>query len=106
MYAALFLLASASITAPSATTAAERKRFQQAVYWKLAHFDAPTRQPSHAYGAGGFCNACWGRIYQRMRNRYRKLMAGRDIPAELVTFREALTLKFRTAHRLLNGDDE
>jgi hypothetical protein len=33
-------------------------------------------------------------------------MAGRDISAELVTFTEALTLKFSTAQRLLNGDDE
>jgi hypothetical protein len=32
-------------------------------------------------------------------------MAGRDIPAELATFKEALTLKLSTAQRLLNGDD-
>ena len=58
------------------------------------------------YGAGGFCNTCWGRIYQRMLKRYRKLMAGRDFPAELATFAESLTLKFSAAQRLLNGDDE
>jgi hypothetical protein len=34
-----------------------------------------------------------------------ELMAGRDIPAELATFKEALTLKLSTAQRLLNGDD-
>jgi hypothetical protein len=33
-------------------------------------------------------------------------MAGRDLPAELATFTEALTLKFSVAQRLLNGDDE
>lgn len=55
------------------------------------------------YGAGGFCGRCWGRIYMRMRKRYRKLMAGRDLPAELATFKEALTLKFSTAQRLLNS---
>jgi hypothetical protein len=30
---------------------------------------------------------------------------GRDIPAELAMFTEALTLKFSTAQRLLNGDE-
>lgn len=58
------------------------------------------------YGAGGFCSACWGRIYQRMRNRFRKVMAGRDLPAELATFKDALQLKYNTAQRLFNGDDE
>jgi hypothetical protein len=57
------------------------------------------------YGAGGLCAACHSRIGQRMRNRYRKLMAGRDLPAELATFTEALSLKFNVAQRLLNGDD-
>jgi hypothetical protein len=94
------------ITAVNATNRAERKRFEQAVRWKLEHLDAPTREPSHRYGAGGFCDRCSGRIYQRMLKRYRKLMAGRDLPAELATFTEALTLKFSVAQRLLNGDDE
>jgi hypothetical protein len=40
-----------------------------------------------------------------MLKRYRKLMAGRDLPAELATFKEALCLKFNTAQRLLNGED-
>lgn len=57
------------------------------------------------YGAGGFCGRCWGRIYMRMHKRYRKLMAGRDIPAELAMFKDALCLKFNTAQRLLNGGD-
>jgi hypothetical protein len=57
------------------------------------------------YGAGGFCNTCWGRIYQRMLKRYRKQMAGRDLPAELATFKEALSLRRNVAQRLLNGAD-
>jgi hypothetical protein len=57
------------------------------------------------YGAGGFCNACWGRIYQRMRNRFRKAMVGRDLPAELATFKDALQLRYNAAQRLFNGDD-
>lgn len=93
------------ITALSAT-AAQRKRFQEAVYWKLAHFDVLTRQPSHTYGAGGFCSRCLARIYQRMHKRYRKLMAGRDLPAELAIFKDALCLRYNAAQRLLNGDDE
>ena len=58
------------------------------------------------YGAGGFCNACWGRIYMRMRNRYRKAMQGRNLPAELATFKDALCLRYNAAQRLFNGDDE
>jgi hypothetical protein len=53
------------------------------------------------YGAGGFCGRCFARIYQRMRLRYRKLMAGRDVTAELATFKEALTLRYSAAQRLL-----
>ena len=58
------------------------------------------------YGAGGFCNACWSRIYARMRNRFRKAMAGRDLPAELATFKDALQLRYNAAQRLFNGEDE
>jgi hypothetical protein len=57
------------------------------------------------YGAGGFCNACWGRIYTRMRNRFRKVMVGRDLPAELAILKDALQLKYNAAQRLFNGDD-
>jgi hypothetical protein len=57
------------------------------------------------YGAGGFCNACWGRIYTRMRNRYRKAMKGRNLPAELAAFKDALQLRYNAAQRLFNGDD-
>jgi hypothetical protein len=56
------------------------------------------------YGAGGFCNACAARIFGRMRQRYGKLMAGRDVTAELATFKEALTLRFSAAQRLLGGN--
>lgn len=59
-----------------------------------------------AYGAGGFCRRCWGRIFKRMHRRYRTLMAGRDLPAELKTFTEALTLKFSAAQMLLGGNDD
>ena len=45
------------------------------------------------------------RIYQRMLKRYRKLMAGRDLPAELAAFTDALMLKYNAAQRLLNGED-
>jgi hypothetical protein len=40
-----------------------------------------------------------------MRRQLRKIEAGRNIPAELAMFTEALTLKLSTAQRLLNGDE-
>jgi hypothetical protein len=52
------------------------------------------------YGAGGFCNGCWSRIYMRMRNRVRKAMEGRNLPAELAAFKDALQLKYNAAQRL------
>jgi hypothetical protein len=58
------------------------------------------------YGAGGFCGRCWARILGRMRTRSQKLMANRDVPAELATFKEALTLRFSTAQKLLGGNDD
>ena len=57
------------------------------------------------YGAGGFCNACARRIYMRMRNRYRKAMQGRNLPAELATFKDALCQRYNAAQRLFNGED-
>jgi len=57
------------------------------------------------YGTGGFCNACWARIYQRMKNRFRKAVEGRDLPAELAAFKDALQLKYNAAQRLFNGDE-
>ena len=94
------------ITATTATTRAKRKRFEGCVLWKLEHLDAPTRQPSHSYGAGGFCSRCMVRIYQRMHKRYRKAMEGRNVPAEVEAFRDALCLRYNAAQRLFNGDDE
>jgi len=41
----------------------------------------------------------------RMRNRYRKAMQGRNLPAELAAFKDALCLRYNAAQRLLNGDD-
>jgi hypothetical protein len=61
---------------------------------------------SACYGAGGFCGKCWGRIYMRMRNRYRKTMQGRNLPAELAIFKDALCLRYNAAQRLFNGGDE
>ena len=40
-----------------------------------------------------------------MRNRFRKAMQGRDMAAELDSFKDALQLKYNAAQRLLNGDD-
>jgi len=57
------------------------------------------------YGAGGFCSTCWGRIYQRMRNRYRKAMHGRNLPEELATFKDALCLRYNAAQRLFNVEE-
>jgi hypothetical protein len=56
----------------------------------------------NAYGAGGFCAACQGRIMHRMRNRYRKAMQGRNLPAELATFKDALCLRYNAAQRLFS----
>jgi hypothetical protein len=58
------------------------------------------------YEAGGFCSTCCKRIYMRMRNRFRKAVQGRNLPAELEAFRDALQLRYNAAQRLFNGDDE
>jgi hypothetical protein len=76
--------------------------------WKAEYMECgctSCHKKKAGYGAGGFCNACWSRIYARMRNRFRKAMAGRDLPAELATFKDALQLKYNAAQRLFNGDD-
>lgn len=54
------------------------------------------------YGAGGFCNACQGRIGQRLRQCFRNVGAGRDVAGELAS----ITQKYDAAQLLLNGDDE
>jgi hypothetical protein len=58
------------------------------------------------YGAGGLCHACACRIQHRMANRFRKAREGRDLPAELAAFKDALQLKYNAAQRLFNGGDE
>jgi hypothetical protein len=58
------------------------------------------RNPS--YGAGGFCVTCWGRIYQRMRIRFRTALKGRNLLAELEAFKDALCLRYNAAQRLFN----
>jgi len=40
-----------------------------------------------------------------MRNRFRKAMQGRDMAAELATFKDALSLRYNAAQRLFNSDD-
>jgi hypothetical protein len=94
------------IVAPNIHTRRERKCFQSAVYWKLEHPKERAERNTNAYGSGGFCNACQARIIARMRKRYRKLLAGRDLPAELAAFADALCLRYNAAQRLFNGDDE
>jgi hypothetical protein len=42
----------------------------------------------------------------RMLNRFRKAMEGRNLPAELAAFKDALQLKYNAAQRLFNGGDE
>lgn len=95
------------LTGVTATSRAERKRFEGAVRWRLEHADAPGhQQSSQTYGAGGFCNRCAMRIYHRMRNRFRKAVEGRNLPAELAVFKDALCLRYNAAQRLFNGGDE
>lgn len=57
------------------------------------------------YGAGGFCNTCWSRMYARMHARFRKIMQGRDLEAETETFKDALQLRYNAAQRLFNSDE-
>jgi DNA-directed RNA polymerase subunit RPC12/RpoP len=57
------------------------------------------------YASGGFCVRCQGRIMGRMRKRYRKLMAGRDLTKELAAFQETIALRYNAAQRLFNGED-
>ncbi|MBZ5723024.1 MAG: hypothetical protein LAO03_22010 [Acidobacteriia bacterium] len=89
------------ITAATFATRAERKRFESAVRWKLAHLDIPTRKPSHRYGAGGFCDRCYLRLRRELAKALRKMQEGRDTAEEIA----ALSLRFSAAQRLLNGDD-
>ena len=92
------------LVAPKLRTPQERKAFRNAVYWKLEHPHARERK-RNAYAAGGFCVACQGRILQRMLKRFRKQLAGRDLPAELEAFVEALSMRLNAAQRLFSGDD-
>lgn len=94
------------IVAPNLHTGRDQKCFENAVRWKLDHPKQRTERHPSAYGAGGFCNACVARILGRMRKRYRKLMAGRDLRAEMAKFTDALCLRYNAAQRLFNGEDE
>lgn len=90
------------ITEATATTRVDRKRFEGAVRWKLAHLGAANRKPSHRYGAGGFCDRCYLRLRRELANAIRKMHEGRDAAAESA----ALTQRFDLAQWLLNEDDE
>ena len=90
------------ILGATAMTRAERKRFESAVRWKLAHMSAPTRKPSHRYGAGGLCDRCYLRIRKELSNVLREMHRGRDAAEETA----ALTRRFDVAQWLLSGDDE
>jgi hypothetical protein len=70
------------ITDVKATTRAERKRFENAVHWRLAHLDAPRRKPSHRYGAGGFCDRCYLRLRRELAKTIRGMHEGRDAVTE------------------------
>jgi hypothetical protein len=80
------------------------RRAWRAEYMECGCISCHKKNP--CYGAGGFCGTCWGRIYQRMHKRYRKAMQGRNLPAELATFKDALCLRYNAAQRLFNGGDE
>jgi hypothetical protein len=77
--------------------------------WQAEYMEcgcACCHKKKEGYGAGGFCDACYARIGARMRNRYRKAVEGRNLPAELVKFKDALCLRYNAAQRLFNGGDE
>jgi hypothetical protein len=89
------------VITPNVASREERKRFENAVRWKLQHLDAPTREPSQWYGAGGLCNACQVRIFNRMHRRYHEIGADRQVAKETAD----LTRKSDAAQMLLNGDE-
>jgi hypothetical protein len=65
---------------------------------------ASCHRKNRVYGAGGFCNACYRRLYARMENRFRKVMEGyKDEMAVLV---DALCRRYNAAQRLFNTGDE
>jgi hypothetical protein len=63
-----------------------------------------SKEPT-CYGSGGFCNDCQRTVLFRMRNRFRKVMQGRDTEAETAALIEGLQLKYNAAQRLLCGED-
>jgi hypothetical protein len=88
------------ITGKVATTRAERKRFGQAVRWRLAHLDTPARERSHRYGAGGLCDLCYLRLRRELAKAIGKMHENRDAVAETA----ALTQRFDLAQWLLGGE--
>jgi hypothetical protein len=72
--------------------------------WK-AHFTVhgcvSCRRKRTQYGAGGFCYTCLARITTRMRTCFRKVNAGRNMPAEIAS----LSVRYDAAQQLFNGDE-
>jgi len=89
------------IIAPGATSRAERKRFENAVRWKLAHLDAPARKASQRYGAGGFCDRCYSRLRRELAKALCKMHEGRNTIEETA----ALTQRFDMAQWLLGSEN-
>jgi hypothetical protein len=91
-----------------AATRAERKKFEQAVRWKLAHLETPKRKHWPGYGAGGLCMNCYLR---RRRELAKELgvhartigqrLEERDAAAETA----ALTQRHDLAQWLLGGEE-
>jgi hypothetical protein len=76
--------------------------------WKAEYMECGCiccRAKKTEYGAGGFCNTCAARIYNRMRSRFRKAMQGRNVPAEIEAFKDTLQLRYNAAQRLFNGEE-
>ena len=80
------------------------RRAWKAEYMEYGCISCHKKKP--LYSSGGFCNTCATRLGWRMRKRYRKLMAGRNLAKEFAAFKEALCQRYDTAQRLFNGDDE
>lgn len=82
------------------TSKAERKKFQQLVWWRMAH--PPQRETWQRSGHGGFCWRCYQRIRKELLGIVRKMDEGRDPERDTA----ALTRRFDVARQLLNGGAE
>lgn len=93
------------IVAPNTdNTRRKRNLFRNTVYWKLEHPKGRAERNPNAYGSGGLCSACAARLYQRMRDRFRKAMEGRNLPQEIAELKDSLCRRYNAAQRLFNGE--